>query len=145
MNHGYQMFIATGTLGADPVVKAIGAGGVVAEIRLAIDELFHAKDGTEHRHTEWVHVRLFDEDARIAQRRLAKGRLVTIEGRLHTDRTGGSAGEAPGATWVHARRGGLTLHGSDHTTTSPAHGGRPAVPSPSAMPTQNEDDDALPL
>ncbi len=73
-----------GRLGADPEMRYTQAGMPVATFNLATNRQWPAKDGTLQEETEWHTIVVWDKLARICGDFLAKGRLVYIEGRLHT-------------------------------------------------------------
>lgn len=134
MSRGYQRFIATGHLGADPVVKATQNGGLVAEIRMAVTEVYRDRAGQPVEHTEWLRAKLFGRNAEIAQKYLAKGRLCGIEGRLRTEQWQASDGSDRYSTWIYVDPTGLTLLGGrEHAQASRDHQGR-GVESPTGAP-----------
>jgi single-strand DNA-binding protein len=148
MSRGHQRVIATGHLGDDPAVKATQNGGLVADFRIAVTEVFKDRSGEKTEHTEWLRVKAFGRTAEVAQQFLTKGRLVTIEGKLHTEKWQSSDGSDRYSTWIYIGPHGLTLHGgTEHTKTKREHQGRPADDKTSpAPPTQHaenwpEDDD----
>jgi single-strand DNA-binding protein len=75
--------ILIGNLGADPEVRQAGSG-TVAEIRVATSRSYKDRDGQEQEETEWHTVVLWNRLAELAERFLAKGRKVYVEGRLKT-------------------------------------------------------------
>jgi len=76
--------IIVGNLGADPEVRATPSGQQVATLSIATSESFQDKQGQRQERTEWHRVVLWGKLAELAQRYLAKGRKVFIEGRLQT-------------------------------------------------------------
>ena len=76
--------ILIGNLGADPDVRATAGGQQVATLSIATSESFQGKDGQRQERTEWHRVVVWGKLAELAQRYLAKGRKVYIEGRLQT-------------------------------------------------------------
>jgi len=76
--------ILVGNLGKDPEVRHTQAGGAVATLRIATTERRKDKAGNWGDHTEWHTVTLFNRNAENAERFLAKGRQVYVEGRLQT-------------------------------------------------------------
>ena len=73
-----------GRLGADPELKHTQAGMPVATFNLATNRQWPGKDGTLQEETEWHTIIAWDKLAQVCGDYLAKGRLVYIEGRLHT-------------------------------------------------------------
>jgi single-strand DNA-binding protein len=124
MSRGHQLFVATGRLGADPVTKAPQSGGVITEFRIACTEVWKGRDGTKHEHTEWIRAKLFGRAAEIAQQYLAKGSLVTIEGKVRTEKWQASDGSDRYSQWIYVDE--LHMHGGNpHEATKPEHQGRP--------------------
>ncbi len=76
--------ILIGNLGADPDVRTTPQGAMVATISIATSESFTNREGQRQDRTEWHRVVLWNKLAELAQRYLAKGRKVYIEGRLQT-------------------------------------------------------------
>lgn len=133
MSRGHQRIIVTGYLGADPVTKAPPRGGTVTEMRLAVTEVYRGKGEELQEHTEWLRIKLFGRDADTAGKYLAKGRMCTIEGKLHTEKWQASDGSDRYTTWIYATPGSLVLYGGslDGQETGRAHQGRPQ-PQPEA-------------
>ncbi|MCC6623529.1 MAG: single-stranded DNA-binding protein [Deltaproteobacteria bacterium] len=76
--------ILIGNLGADPDVRTTATGQMVATLSIATSETFNDKQGQRQERTEWHRVVLWGKSAELAQRYLAKGRKVYIEGRIQT-------------------------------------------------------------
>jgi single-strand DNA-binding protein len=81
---GVNKVILLGNIGADPEVRTTSGGAVVATLSIATSESFTGKDGQRQERTEWHRVVLWNKLAELAQRFLAKGRKVYLEGRLQT-------------------------------------------------------------
>lgn len=147
MSRGHQIVVATGHLGADPVTKAFQTGGLVAELSIAVSEAYKDRDGQPVEHTEWLRAKVFGRGAEIAQQYLRKGRLITIEGKLHTEKWQDSEGHNRYSTWIYVDPRGLTMHGGqEHTHTRKEHEGRaPAEPAAPEFPTDEELRDELPF
>ena len=77
--------ILTGRLGADPTVRFSQSGIPIANLSLATNERYTAKDGTKVEGTDWHQVVLFSRLAEIAGDCLKKGRMITVEGKLKTN------------------------------------------------------------
>jgi single-strand DNA-binding protein len=73
-----------GHLGADPELRYTTSGLAVATFSLATNRQWPAKDGTLQEETEWHSIVAWDKLAQICSEHLTKGRLVFIEGRIHT-------------------------------------------------------------
>ena len=78
--------ILIGNLGADPEVRTLENGAMVAKIRLATNENYRDKSGEWQTQTEWHDVVAWRMLAERAQSTLKKGSLVYVEGKL-THRT----------------------------------------------------------
>ena len=74
-----------GNLGADPEVRYLDGGGVVAQFNVATTEKYTARNGEKVEQTEWFRVELWNEQAKVAEQYLRKGNPVYIEGRLRTE------------------------------------------------------------
>jgi len=146
MSRGHQLFVATGHLGADPVVKAPQSGGVIAEFRIAVTEVWKGKDNTKHEHTEWIRVKVFGRLAEIAQQYLAKGSLVTVEGKVRTEKWQASDGSDRYSQWIYADEFQM-WGGNAHETTKREHQGRqtPAETTNAAPVDAQFDDDDIPF
>jgi single-strand DNA-binding protein len=81
---GVNKVILLGNLGADPEVRSLPSGTKVANISIATSESY-VKDGEKVEQTEWHKVELWDKLAELAERYLAKGRTVYIEGKIRTN------------------------------------------------------------
>jgi single-strand DNA-binding protein len=85
MARGVNKVILVGNLGADPEMRQLNSGKMVARLNIATSEGWKDKNTNEFQErTEWHRVSLFDRLAEIAQQYLRKGSKVYIEGRLRT-------------------------------------------------------------
>jgi single-strand DNA-binding protein len=82
---GVNKVILLGNLGADPEIRHLESGSMVANISIATSEAFVNKNGERIEHTEWHRVELWDKLAELCQKYLSKGRTVYIEGRIRTN------------------------------------------------------------
>jgi single-strand DNA-binding protein len=82
---GVNKVILIGNLGADPEIRHLPSGTVVANINLATTESYMTKDGERVDQTEWHRIELWDGLAKITEQYLSKGRQVYIEGKLKTE------------------------------------------------------------
>jgi single-strand DNA-binding protein len=73
-----------GRLGGDPELRYTTAGLPVATFSLATNRQWPGKDGSLQEETEWHTVVAWDKLAQICSEHLTKGRLIFIEGRIHT-------------------------------------------------------------
>ncbi len=81
---GVNKVILLGNLGADPEVRHLESGSVVANISIATSESY-TKNGQRMEQTEWHKIELWDRLAELAEKYLAKGNTVYIEGKLRTN------------------------------------------------------------
>lgn len=75
-----------GYLGKDPESRTTANGKTVTTFNVAIRERWHSSEGEIKEATEWARVETWGRLAEICRNYLSKGRLVYIEGRLHTER-----------------------------------------------------------
>jgi single-strand DNA-binding protein len=85
MGGSMNKVILIGNLGADPEIRTAG-DGIVAQLRLATNERYTKRDGTEVDETEWHTLVLWRQLAELAERHLCKGRKICVEGKLKTRR-----------------------------------------------------------
>lgn len=83
---GVNKVILLGTVGRDPEVRSLGAGGsTVTNISLATSESWKDKNtGQPTEQTEWHRVVFYGRLAEISGEYLRKGSKVYVEGSLHT-------------------------------------------------------------
>lgn len=85
MARGVNKVILVGTLGNDPEVKYMPAGGAVTNISIATNESWKDKQtGQQQERTEWHRIVAFNRLAEIMGEYLRKGSQVYIEGKLQT-------------------------------------------------------------
>jgi single-strand DNA-binding protein len=90
---GVNRVILLGNAGQNAEVRSTSGGKSVANFSLAINQPFRSKkDGNQR--VEWVRCVAWDKLAQIAEKFVAKGTVVFVEGRLQTrqfeDREGGT-------------------------------------------------------
>ena len=76
--------ILVGRLGKDPEVRYLPDGTMVTNFNLATDEQWKDKTGEKVQKTEWHRIVTFGKLAEICGNYLVKGKLIFIEGRIHT-------------------------------------------------------------
>lgn len=81
---GVNKVILLGNLGRDPEVRNLESGAKVASFSLATNRTYKSQDGKKVDETEWHNVVLWGNLADLAEKFLAKGRQVYIEGRIRT-------------------------------------------------------------
>lgn len=81
-----------GHLGQEPEIKAVGDGKKMAVLSVATNETYKNTKGERVTDTQWHHVVAWGKLAEIAEKYLAKGLEVAIEGKLvnrtYTDKQG---------------------------------------------------------
>ena len=82
---GVNKVILLGNLGADPEIRHLESGSVVANISIATSEVYVNRNGDRTEHTEWHKVELWDKLAELCEKYLTKGRTVYIEGKIRTN------------------------------------------------------------
>ncbi|MSQ84360.1 MAG: single-stranded DNA-binding protein [Myxococcales bacterium] len=81
----YNKVILIGNIGNQPEIRYTPGNRPVTELRLAVSRSWTDKAGQRQDKTDWFSVELWDKQAEFAERYLAKGKPVLIEGRLATD------------------------------------------------------------
>lgn len=137
---GHQILVATGHLGDDPTIRATEGGTVIAELRVAVTDVWKDRNGERVEHTEWLRIKAFGREAENAGHYLRKGRLVTVEGRLRTEKWQASDGSDRYSTWIYADS--IQYHGKrEHTETRREHSGREKASTPVPQPDDRPLDD----
>ncbi len=75
-----------GYLGRDPESRFTSTGKQYTTFTVAVTRRWRGGDGEPKEATDWFTVEAWGRLAEICQEYLSKGRLVYVEGRLHTDR-----------------------------------------------------------
>lgn len=75
-----------GRLGKDPEQRFIPSGKKVTSFSLAVSHRWRSGEGENKEATDWFNIEAWGKLGDICHQYLHKGRLVYIEGRLHTDR-----------------------------------------------------------
>lgn len=87
MSRGINKVILIGNLGADPEVRHMPSGTVVANLRIATSEGWKDKQSGEiQERTEWHRVVMYNRLGEIANEYLRKGSKVYIEGSIRTNK-----------------------------------------------------------
>jgi single-strand DNA-binding protein len=81
---GVNKVILIGNLGADPEVRYMPNGGVVANVNLATGESWKDQQGQLQERTEWHRVVFFARLGEIVRDYVKKGSKIYVEGRLQT-------------------------------------------------------------
>ena len=75
-----------GNLGRDPEARFTANGKKYATFTLAVNRTWKSAAGEKQEHTDWFLVNAWGKLADICLNYLKKGRLVYVDGRLHTER-----------------------------------------------------------
>jgi single-strand DNA-binding protein len=75
-----------GNLGKDPETRYTTSGKKVCNFSLAVDRRWKSSEGEIKESTDWFNLEAWGRLGEFCQEYLSKGRLVYVEGRLHTDR-----------------------------------------------------------
>lgn len=81
---GVNKVILVGNLGKDPEIRHLENGRAVVNFPLATSETYKTRDGERVTKTEWHNVVLWTPLAEVAEKYLAKGSQVYVEGKLTT-------------------------------------------------------------
>ncbi|GAA4447523.1 hypothetical protein GCM10023091_42570 [Ravibacter arvi] len=142
---GVNKVILIGNLGADPEVRHLPSGSMVANFNIATSESYTNKNGERIEQTEWHRIELWDRLAQIAEQHLKKGNQVYIEGRLRTENWTDKDGNP--RSRVAIRGDSMTLLGKPNSPQAdPPSAARVAPPErssevPPAIAAQDDDDD----
>jgi len=121
---GINKVILVGHLGKDPEVRTLETGAKVARFSLATSETFKDKNGERKDQTEWHNIICWRNLADVAEKYLAKGKLIYVEGKIR-NRSWEDNGVKKYTTEIQADT--FTMLGSKNEETST---------SPIPMPTQ---------
>ena len=75
-----------GNLGKDPETRYTPSGKKVCTFSLAVNRRWKSSEGEIKESTDWFNVEAWGRLGEFCQDYLSKGKLVYVEGRLHTDR-----------------------------------------------------------
>ena len=124
-----------GNLGADPEVRYLDGGAVVATFNVATTEKYTNRNGEKVEQTEWFRIELWNEQAKVAEKYLKKGNSVYVEGRLRTELWTDKEGKE--RTSLRVRASTMQLLGSPNSDRSddvpyeaPRQQAAPAQPAP---------------
>lgn len=145
---GVNKVILLGNLGADPEIRHLESGSVVANISIATSEVYVNRNGDRTEHTEWHKVELWDKLAELCEKYLSKGRTVYIEGKIRTNTYQDKDGVTRYDKRIRATN--MTFVGpapdASDTGSSPPVASKSSVPPPEANDSGNESEtDDLPF
>jgi len=78
-----------GNLGKDPETRVTPNGKKVCTFSVAVNRKWKSGEGEQKEATDWFNIEAWGRLGEVCQQYLGKGRLVFLEGRLHTDRVEG--------------------------------------------------------
>lgn len=81
----YNQVTLVGRVGADPEVKALASGTMVANFRVAVSERFKDKSGKQQERTDWFTVEAWAKLAELCGQYVKKGSVVLVSGQLRND------------------------------------------------------------
>jgi len=76
--------ILIGNVGADPEVKTMDSGTMVANFNLATSETYKDKQGQKVVTTEWHRIVAWNKLAEILEKFVKKGQMLYVEGKIKT-------------------------------------------------------------
>jgi len=87
----YNRVFLLGNLTADPESRDLPSGGIVTDLRLAVNRKYRNRDGELAEEVSFIDCTAYGRTAEVARDYLKKGRPAFLEGRLQQDRweTGG--------------------------------------------------------
>jgi single-strand DNA-binding protein len=139
---GVNKVILIGNLGADPEIRNLPSGSIVATFNLATSESYMTKEGERVEQTEWHRIELWEGLAKIAEQYLSKGRQVYIEGKLKTESWQDNDGNKRFITKIRATN--MTLLGGKSSAGMPSDSENPSTSSrktnePVDLPDETDD------
>jgi len=93
-----------GNLGSEPEMRFTPRGNPVTSFRVATNRVYTTADGERKEETEWFSVVTWGRLAEQCNQFITKGRLIYVEGRLHTRTWEGQDGQKRSRTEVAANR-----------------------------------------
>ena len=137
---GVNKVILIGNLGADPELRHTTNGTVVANFRIATNEVYTDRNGERTQRTEWHRIVAFGRLAEIIGQYLKKGRQVYVEGRLRTREWEDQSGQKRYTTEIVCTQMVMLGARSDEAIYT-AEEAQPEPPEGTAAPVVEEDDD----
>ena len=138
---GINKVILVGNLGRDPEVKTLDGGAKMARFTLATTESYKDRTSGERKDlTEWHNVVCWRNLAEIAEKYLAKGKQIYLEGKLRT-RSWDDNGVKKYVTEVVADTFTMLGRAENSTPVENPASSAPEPQLPPVMGDQNADDD----
>jgi single-strand DNA-binding protein len=74
-----------GNVGSDPEMRFTPSGSPVTSFRIATNRVINTPEGEKKEETEWFSIVTWNKLAERCNQYITKGKLVYVEGRLHTN------------------------------------------------------------
>lgn len=113
--------IIVGNLGKDPEMRFTPGGNPVTSFSVATNQRYTTSAGEQREETEWFTVVTWNKLAEQCNQYLSKGRLVYVEGRLHSRTWDGQDGQKHFVNEIIAS----TVRFLDRQGAAPLPGGKP--------------------
>lgn len=94
--------VLIGRLGSDPETHWTASGAQIVTMRIATTDFYTDRSGNKVEQTEWHRVVAFQKTAAQCAQYLVKGRLVCVEGKIHTRKWQDPQGQDRTATEIRA-------------------------------------------
>lgn len=118
----YNRVFLLGNLTADPETRSLPSGGVVTDLRLAVNRTYRNRDGELTEEVSFIDCTAYGRTAEIARDYLKKGQPSFVEGRLHQDRWETTAGEKRSKLKVVVERLVLLPRRAEEAAAGPVEG-----------------------
>ncbi len=92
-----------GRLGHDPDARYTAKGTKYATFSVAVNRTWKSAEGEKQEATDWCLINAWGKLGDICLQYLKKGRLIFVEGRLHTERWEDNKGETHYRTTINAQ------------------------------------------
>lgn len=132
--NGFNRVVMMGRLTRDPQVRRTSAGVPVADMGLAVNEVYKTRDGESGERTCFIDVTAWERQAETCAEFLRKGASVLVEGRLQLDRWEMSDGQKRSRHRVRADRVEFLNGNGDKAATPPGEPAPAAVAVAEAIP-----------
>jgi single-strand DNA-binding protein len=153
----FNKVILMGNLTADPDVRYTGSGRAIAQLRLAVNEVYKSAEGERMERTDYFDIDVWGPQGENCGKYLSKGRPVLVEGRLRLDTWENEQKEKRSKVKVIADRvqflgsgkdgggGGASSASSAPATNSSSETSSDSGAAPTAPPPNSGDDEDLPF
>ena len=127
----YNKVILMGNLTADPEVRYTGSGRAVAQLRLAVNEVYKNAEGERVERADYFDIDVWGPQGENCGKYLSKGRPVLVEGRLRLDTWEGENNEKRSKVKIVAQNVQFMPSGGGQGGGGQGGGGAPAASSAS--------------